>query len=362
MFKALALATLATLPLGVQSTVQPPPLIRADRATPPELAQEIMRLSELNDATMSRQDFLREELEINTQLRRAMRHFEDVERTMNRRVEDLETRLMKARTAIDQAPKPDVDHTPAHSTRRVYEMREEQWMTLHKEAQQAREERTRSLNDAGDSVAELEWQLKSMAESNRHEEEVARIEARIKRYLADQDVAEQRRRSRVEVTAPSVIQDDFRTARIAAAAAGSPLLVNFTAHTAVNARKMEVSTFKHDAVAAQLANFIEARLHADAKDDDLRADISERARVLAPTSATPVYVVLDPRSGRVLGRLEGASLDPAAFAEFLASSKTAMGGPQTSATSEQLWGRIFDLEDEVARLSANLKQVSGSNW
>ncbi len=119
-------------------------------------------------------------------------------------------------------------------------------------------------------------------------------------------------------TAPIVIPDDFEAARARAVTEGRPLLVNFTGHTCVNCRKMEDFVFERAPVAAARAGFIEARLHSDAADPALRADIVGRIESIAKSPGMPIYVVLDPRTGDEFARYEGAALaDDATFQVFL---------------------------------------------
>ena len=127
--------------------------------------------------------------------------------------------------------------------------------------------------------------------------------------------------------APLVIQDDYEAARARADADGRPLLVSFTGHTCVNCRRMEADVFEREAIAALRAQFIEARLHSDASDPVLRADIKLRAEAIAGSFGQPTYVALDPRSGAELARYEG--LDQSGGEQFRAFLDKAL----------QLWRR-----------------------
>lgn len=83
---------------------------------------------------------------------------------------------------------------------------------------------------------------------------------------------------------------------------------------------MEDFVFPQPAVAGELQHFIEARLHSDAHDSKLRERIAELIPTVAGGFGQPIYVALDPRTGKELGRYEGAALNGAdieAFVEFL---------------------------------------------
>jgi len=86
----------------------------------------------------------------------------------------------------------------------------------------------------------------------------------------------------------------------------------------VNCRKMEEKVFRIAAVAAELQNFVEARLHTDSGDERKREEFKALERRLANSVANPVYVILDPKTERNLGVFEGATLaDHTPFLEFL---------------------------------------------
>ena len=78
---------------------------------------------------------------------------------------------------------------------------------------------------------------------------------------------------------------------------------------------MEEDVFPRPAVAGVLQKeFIEARLHNDGgpKKDDTRA----RQKEMAGSFATPVYVVVDPKSGATLRQRAGYTGE-STFVEFL---------------------------------------------
>lgn len=83
---------------------------------------------------------------------------------------------------------------------------------------------------------------------------------------------------------------------------------------------MEEKVFPQPAVAGELARYVEARLHTDGQRNIER--IEELQAALARSVANPIYVIVDPRDERELGRFEGGTLgNPQEFVEFLASQR-----------------------------------------
>jgi len=80
---------------------------------------------------------------------------------------------------------------------------------------------------------------------------------------------------------------------------------------------MEENFFPAPAVAGQLDGMVEARLHNDGPLDSLRDQVKEWQQEYTQSYATPIYVVVDPDSGAILGRRDGSLFDEEAFAEFL---------------------------------------------
>jgi hypothetical protein len=83
---------------------------------------------------------------------------------------------------------------------------------------------------------------------------------------------------------------------------------------------MEEKIFPLPAVAAQLQNFVEARLHTDqAKNVEENRSLQQK---LTQSVANPYYVIVDPKTERVLGRFDHATLgDPEPFIRFLQDAK-----------------------------------------
>ena len=78
---------------------------------------------------------------------------------------------------------------------------------------------------------------------------------------------------------------------------------------------MEESIFPLPAVARELeSGFIEARLHTDGGPKE--QENKERQRKLTDSVATPIYVIIDPKTGAKL-RVRAGYMGEAKFAEFL---------------------------------------------
>lgn len=86
---------------------------------------------------------------------------------------------------------------------------------------------------------------------------------------------------------------------------------------------MEGSIFPSAAVAAELeSKFVEARLHTDLggyakRAQGLRAELTN-------SIALPIYVVIDPVTGKVGGELQGGT-SAGRFAKFLEESRKSLG-------------------------------------
>ena len=119
-----------------------------------------------------------------------------------------------------------------------------------------------------------------------------------------------------------IFVDDYDGAVAAALSADKLLMVNFTGHTCVNCRQMELKVFPKDPVRAELAEyFVEARLHTDGQANI--EQIKALQKELAGTVANPYYVLVDPESGDRLG--EGSWMQPEDFAELLRSARERAG-------------------------------------
>ena len=79
---------------------------------------------------------------------------------------------------------------------------------------------------------------------------------------------------------------------------------------------MENKVFPSPAVAGILSqSYVETRLHTDGEDNIER--ILELQRQLTGSIATPIYVLIDPKTGEKKGQFLGSTFDEQAFATFL---------------------------------------------
>lgn len=118
-----------------------------------------------------------------------------------------------------------------------------------------------------------------------------------------------------------VVEDDYELARTRAIGQGKLLLVNFTGHTCVNCRMMEQRVFPESEVNAELRGMVEARLH---NDGDVKESIKTLQLEMTGEYTTPIYLVVEPRTRRVLGKQRGAT-SAANFARFLRESAARAG-------------------------------------
>ncbi len=100
---------------------------------------------------------------------------------------------------------------------------------------------------------------------------------------------------------------------------------------------MEERIFRRPAVAGELKQMIEARLHNDGPDRAYRNEIKDLQRRFGNSLATPTYVLLDPATERVLGVHVGPQYDPELFAAWLRDTREA-GGFGGSASLERSSG------------------------
>jgi hypothetical protein len=79
---------------------------------------------------------------------------------------------------------------------------------------------------------------------------------------------------------------------------------------------MEHKVFPSPAVAGILSrSYVESRLHTDG---DLNLErILELQRQLTGSVATPIYILIDPRTGEKKGQFLGSTFDEQEFAAFL---------------------------------------------
>ncbi len=81
---------------------------------------------------------------------------------------------------------------------------------------------------------------------------------------------------------------------------------------------MEEHVFRAPAVAGKLRQgFVEARLHTDGVNDPVYDGIRRLQLELTGSKATPIYLVIDPRTGERIHLFEGADLAGSRFELFL---------------------------------------------
>ncbi len=109
--------------------------------------------------------------------------------------------------------------------------------------------------------------------------------------------------------------NDYDGALSAARKSGKLMFVDFTGYTCTNCRWMEANIFNRPDVAAQLGQFVLARLYTDGE-----GEIYERQQAFQEktfgTVALPLYAIVD-ADGKVRSTFSGLTRDPAEFIAFL---------------------------------------------
>jgi hypothetical protein len=86
---------------------------------------------------------------------------------------------------------------------------------------------------------------------------------------------------------------------------------------------MELKVFPRPAVAGELKHFTEARLHTDLPH---KPELKELQVKMTKSVANPIYLVVDPRSKKVIARFDGATLsNDQPFIDFLKSARQKAG-------------------------------------
>jgi CRISPR/Cas system endoribonuclease Cas6 (RAMP superfamily) len=80
---------------------------------------------------------------------------------------------------------------------------------------------------------------------------------------------------------------------------------------------MEKDIFLRPAVAGELNKLIEARLHYDGKRGE---EVRKRQDQMAHSTANPIYLIVDPKSGEILRRQDGKTGEQE-FIEFLRGTR-----------------------------------------
>jgi thiol:disulfide interchange protein len=106
-------------------------------------------------------------------------------------------------------------------------------------------------------------------------------------------------------------EDDYEGARAEAKRKGLPLFVDFTGYTCANCRAVEAAIFMNSPeVRKQLKGFVVAELHLDGA-NDVRILNQALANRLAQTVAMPTYVIVDPKTEKVINKWGWENADPA---------------------------------------------------
>ena len=121
-------------------------------------------------------------------------------------------------------------------------------------------------------------------------------------------------------SAPEWMLNDYDGALNAARKSGKLMFVDFTGYTCTNCRWMEANIFNRPDVAAQLGQFVLARLYTDGE-----GEIYERQQAFQEktfgTVALPLYAIVD-ADGKVRSTFSGLTRDPAEFIAFLRRGST----------------------------------------
>jgi thiol:disulfide interchange protein DsbD len=115
--------------------------------------------------------------------------------------------------------------------------------------------------------------------------------------------------------APQWMLNDYDAALGAARSSGKLVLIDFTGYTCTNCRWMEANIFTRPDVAAQLGEFVLARLYTDGEGALYERQQAFQERKFG-TVALPLYAVVD-ADGKVRGMFTGLTRDPAEFIAFL---------------------------------------------
>jgi len=106
--------------------------------------------------------------------------------------------------------------------------------------------------------------------------------------------------------------EDYERAFETAKEASTPLFVDFTGVTCVNCRLMENGVFPDPEVRDRLEQFTRVELWVDKDPEYAKMEVARFG-----TASQPFYVLLDPRSDRVLATFPGYNPDPSQFRDFL---------------------------------------------
>ena len=116
-------------------------------------------------------------------------------------------------------------------------------------------------------------------------------------------------------TVPTWVLNDYDGALRAARTSRKLVFVDFTGYTCTNCRWMEANIFSRPDVAAELGEFVLARLYTDGEGEMYEKQQAFQEHTFG-TVALPLYAVVD-SEGKVRATFTGLTRDPAEFIAFL---------------------------------------------
>ena len=120
---------------------------------------------------------------------------------------------------------------------------------------------------------------------------------------------------------------DYQAALAQAKAENKPLFVDFTGVTCTNCRWNEINVFPRREVKSQLADYVRVQLYTDRPGDAANQKLQETK---FGDVALPLYAVVDPQTGGIVGKYAGTITNAADFTRFLAKSQVASSPALTS--------------------------------
>lgn len=113
---------------------------------------------------------------------------------------------------------------------------------------------------------------------------------------------------------------DYDAALAQAKAENKPLFVDFTGVTCTNCRWNEINVFPRSEVKSQLADYVRVQLYTDRPGDAANQKLQETK---FGDVALPLYAIVNPQTGGIIGKYAGTITNAADFARFLSQSQTA---------------------------------------
>ena len=123
-------------------------------------------------------------------------------------------------------------------------------------------------------------------------------------------------------------QTDYNAALAQAKAEGKPLFVDFTGVTCTNCRWNEINVFPRSEVKSQLADYVRVQLYTDRPGDaaNQKLQLTKFGDV-----ALPLYAVVNPQTGDIVGKYAGTITNTSDFTRFLSHSQAAFLPPSQAA-------------------------------